>query len=375
MEPALTTAAEVRHVQDEERQLIAKARSAVSECAWLVGGCAAEWTQRFARGRTDADFGELVGLDGQQVRQRRAVWETFSDVRDSYPCIKFSHFRAALNWDDAPEALAWANENQASVKEMTAWRRMQNGEDLTAPEDEDCDDPEPEFRTRVSNSSARRGPEDARRGSEARRGSPDPAADSTEGLPESAGSEAPRTTETEPKAEVPYVAHGKTKKNTPSGWLVDGGLTAVLTRVEALLASWSTARVQDAQREKSAAVLRRLATELTRKADELDPRGTTGAGRRFVPPTVEDVRGYCEQRNNGIDAEAFVDFYASCGWKVGNKPMKDWQAAVRTWEKRHGSNGNPVSGPRGFEQRRADPSRVHGTETPTMQQDDWLANA
>lgn len=57
---------------------------------------------------------------------------------------------------------------------------------------------------------------------------------------------------------------------------------------------------------------------------------------RFIPPSVEDVKAYCQVRQNGIDAEAFVDFYASKGWKVGSQPMRDWKAAVRTWEKREG---------------------------------------
>ena len=56
---------------------------------------------------------------------------------------------------------------------------------------------------------------------------------------------------------------------------------------------------------------------------------------RFVPPTVEDVKAYCIERGNGIDAESFVDFYESKGWMVGKNHMKDWKAAVRTWEKTH----------------------------------------
>ena len=55
---------------------------------------------------------------------------------------------------------------------------------------------------------------------------------------------------------------------------------------------------------------------------------------RFVPPSVEDVRVYCLERNNRVDADAFVSFYESNGWRVGKNPMKDWKAAVRTWEKR-----------------------------------------
>lgn len=56
--------------------------------------------------------------------------------------------------------------------------------------------------------------------------------------------------------------------------------------------------------------------------------------RNIIPPDVEWVREYCSTRNNGVDADAFMSFYESKGWKVGNQHMKDWQAAVRTWEKR-----------------------------------------
>ena len=54
----------------------------------------------------------------------------------------------------------------------------------------------------------------------------------------------------------------------------------------------------------------------------------------FKPPTVEEVAAYCRERNNGIDPEAFVNFYKSKGWKVGKDKMTDWKAAVITWEKR-----------------------------------------
>lgn len=55
---------------------------------------------------------------------------------------------------------------------------------------------------------------------------------------------------------------------------------------------------------------------------------------RFIPPTVEDVAFYCQQRQNGIDPQSFVDFYASKGWMVGKTKMSDWKASVRTWEQR-----------------------------------------
>ena len=55
---------------------------------------------------------------------------------------------------------------------------------------------------------------------------------------------------------------------------------------------------------------------------------------RFSPPTPDEVNEYCKERNNGVDGNHFVDYYASKGWKIGNSPMKDWKAAVRTWEQR-----------------------------------------
>ena len=55
--------------------------------------------------------------------------------------------------------------------------------------------------------------------------------------------------------------------------------------------------------------------------------------KRFKKPTVEDVSLYCQSRNNLVDAEKFFDFYSSNGWRVGKNAMKDWKAAVRTWEK------------------------------------------
>lgn len=53
----------------------------------------------------------------------------------------------------------------------------------------------------------------------------------------------------------------------------------------------------------------------------------------FVKPTVEEVRAYCLERGNGVDPEAFVSFYDSKGWMIGKNKMKDWKAAVRTWER------------------------------------------
>lgn len=61
---------------------------------------------------------------------------------------------------------------------------------------------------------------------------------------------------------------------------------------------------------------------------------------RFCKPTVEEIRGYCWERGNNVDAQKFFDYYESNGWKVGRNQMKDWKAAVRTWERNGFDNNN-----------------------------------
>jgi len=58
---------------------------------------------------------------------------------------------------------------------------------------------------------------------------------------------------------------------------------------------------------------------------------------------VEEVKNYCNERNNNIDPEAFIDFYKSKNWYIGKNKMKDWKAAVRTWEKREKSKPQTMS--------------------------------
>lgn len=62
---------------------------------------------------------------------------------------------------------------------------------------------------------------------------------------------------------------------------------------------------------------------------------------RFIPPTVEEVKAYCDERGNDVDPEKFVAYYTSNGWRVGRNPMKDYKAAIRTWEKN--SYGKPLN--------------------------------
>lgn len=72
-------------------------------------------------------------------------------------------------------------------------------------------------------------------------------------------------------------------------------------------------------------------------ADTPAPQHTS---KKFVKPTLQEVQEYCTSRHNSVDAAKFVDYYDSVGWKVGKNPMRDWKAAVRTWERNQHEN-NP----------------------------------
>lgn len=66
--------------------------------------------------------------------------------------------------------------------------------------------------------------------------------------------------------------------------------------------------------------------------------------KRFKAPTVEEVRAYILEKGYSVDAESFIDYYTSKGWVVGKSPMKDWKAAVRTWNKNHSKFNNTSTG-------------------------------
>jgi predicted phage replisome organizer len=76
------------------------------------------------------------------------------------------------------------------------------------------------------------------------------------------------------------------------------------------------------------------------KDKEIEEEKPKGKAKRFTKPTLEDIKAYCLERNNNVDAEHFYDYYEANGWKVGKNSMKDWKASVRTWE-RNGYSDKP----------------------------------
>lgn len=83
-------------------------------------------------------------------------------------------------------------------------------------------------------------------------------------------------------------------------------------------------------------------------------KGHSEKEKRFQKPTIEEVKAYCEERQNGIDPQRFIDYYESNGWRVGKTSMKDWQATIRNWE-------------RNDRKRKSEPQ-------PIKQKQDWFAD-
>lgn len=80
----------------------------------------------------------------------------------------------------------------------------------------------------------------------------------------------------------------------------------------------------------------------------------SAASNRFIPPALQEVQAYCQERGNKVDPEQFVNFYSAKGWMVGKNKMKDWKACVRTWERNHLTKTNRVISFNNFQQRNTD---------------------
>jgi len=63
--------------------------------------------------------------------------------------------------------------------------------------------------------------------------------------------------------------------------------------------------------------------------------------KKFTKPTLQEITTYCKERRNQVDPQQFLDHYESNGWRVGRNAMKDWRAAVRTWEKNDFASSMP----------------------------------
>lgn len=114
---------------------------------------------------------------------------------------------------------------------------------------------------------------------------------------------------------------------------------------------------QDSENEKTTVKRQQDVTETslkhTNKNEKNEKNEKKCSRARFVPPSYEQVSSYCHERGNSVDAQRFLDFYEAKGWMIGKNKMKDWKAAVRSWERRDGGKKKPEES-HNFKQREYD---------------------
>ena len=128
--------------------------------------------------------------------------------------------------------------------------------------------------------------------------------------------------------EAGFLVYVKGKKGTPNKYGIKNSIN--FATISATISATDSAT-------DSATI---SATHIKTKTKTKEKTPSESKRKVFVPPSVEEVRAYCQERKNGVDPQSFVDHYAARGWKYnGNVAMKDWKAAVRTWEKNRREGG------------------------------------
>jgi len=305
-----------QQAEETEEELFARCRAALSDSDWTTGECASKWTEKFSRGRTDEDFGRRVGLSGEQVRQRRTVWERFGSSNSNWK-VSFTHHYTAMNWPDCEDALTWAEDTGATVAEMKAWHRARNGEDLTQPEADPVTTPtitapepdEPIWKPAENPQAPKK---------------TQPAATSTKATKTEKGPRKAPKNKPDPHAVIPVVP-------IADQITLKAGIDMVAKTIRKL-----SAVTDMKQRRRGAQKLRKL-------ADEMDPPATD------IPPRIEDVAAYCAENAPDVCPHKFWFFYDQKGWTVdreGKQIMRKWTSAVMRAQhegyfKGTASNGQP----------------------------------
>ena len=130
----------------------------------------------------------------------------------------------------------------------------------------------------------------------------------------------PETEETEPKTQKPTVFSSETEKPMGFSEKTQKPIRNEIERERELINTPHS-------------LLRESTPQGGSPAPVRDKQKSVSVSRK--PPTPEEVQAYCDERGNGLNAERFCDYYAAQGWKLSNgQPLRDWKAAVRTWESR-----------------------------------------
>lgn len=111
----------------------------------------------------------------------------------------------------------------------------------------------------------------------------------------------------------------------------EAGRAGGIAKANAIRKNQTVANLANATQKKQ--TVANLADSDNEYDNDLKENTLKSVKEKFRPPTADEVRAYCNDRGNSVDPQAFVDFYESKGWMIGKNRMKDWKAAVRTWER------------------------------------------
>jgi hypothetical protein len=136
-------------------------------------------------------------------------------------------------------------------------------------------------------------------------------------------------------------------ESLPDDWIDINGEWVKLPDYQEHNGATAKKRAQDQQRQKR----HRTVTDVSRtdrdknatreeKRREENNRGDKPTIKKFIPPSLQEVITYCAERGKGVDSQNWHDFYTAKDWMIGKNKMKDWKAAVRTWEKNQSSNND-----------------------------------
>jgi len=102
-------------------------------------------------------------------------------------------------------------------------------------------------------------------------------------------------------------------------------------------------RFKPGQRKKKSPVYTLLpCNQEVQGTENKQPKPETKPSKKPVP-TLKEVEDYCRERKNNVNAQNFIDFYTAKDWMIGKNKMKDWRAAVRTWENRKSNSKHPAT--------------------------------
>ena len=139
-----------------------------------------------------------------------------------------------------------------------------------------------------------------------------------------------------------------------AGWFAVQNGNLVMVNFDYHTGKGAKKRLLDARRQQKARDIKRHAQNVTgsvtsalpQEEEDSKKNSSTKSSKKkrvFKPPTLDEVVAYCAERGKGVDAEQWHDFYSAKDWMIGRNKMKDWKAAVRTWEKNRGNGSGQNS--------------------------------